>query len=181
LMQRLGTKELPLDGGFEHVTGAGVHLVPLEEIPALVLVGHDLACTGLERKALWSQEALFSRDDTFGLALVKESARDELEGWILVRACQRGFRFGPLYAASKENATLLLHQAMRRLEADDGNFIAEVWVQNEQACRVFEEAGWTNVGVDYHRMWLNGKVPEAQQPGGKADKEVYAMFDAGEG
>lgn len=30
-------------------------------------------------------------------------------------------------------------------------------------------------------MWLNGKVPEAQQSGRKADKEAYTMFDAGEG
>jgi hypothetical protein len=181
LMQRLGTKELPLKGEFEHVTGSGVHLVPLEEVPAHILVDNDLACTGLERKALWSEEALFDRDDTFGLALVKESTKDELEGWVLIRGCQQGFRFGPLYATSKVNATLLLHQAMRRLEADDGSFITEVWAQNEQACKVFEEAGWTNVGVDYHRMWLDGKVPEAQKPGGRADKEAYAMFDAGEG
>jgi hypothetical protein len=180
-MQRQGTQELPLKSEFEHVAGTGVHLVDLEQIPSKILVESDLAYTGLERKALWTQEALFNRDDTFGLALVKESAQDELEGWILVRGCQQGFRFGPLHATSKDNATLLLHQAMRRMEAEDGSFIAEVWAENKQACKVFEEAGWTNVGVDYHRMWLNGKVPEAQQPGGKAEKEAYAIFDAGEG
>lgn len=181
LMGREGVKSLPLEGAFEHVEGVSLHLVDLEEVPVQILVESDLACTGFERRGLWSQEALFSRGDTFGLALVKEGTKDELESWILVRSCEEGFRFGPLYASSKDNATLLLHQAMRRLEAEDGNFVAEVWAQNEQACQVFEEAGWTNVGVDYHRMWLNGKVPEAQQPGGKADKEAYAMFDAGEG
>ncbi|KAE9974943.1 hypothetical protein BLS_008619 [Venturia inaequalis] len=181
LMGRPGMKEVPLKGTFEHVRGEGVRLVDLESVPVGVLVESDLACTGLERTGLWNREALFERSDAFGFALVSEGAKDELEGWVLVRGCEEGFRFGPLYANSKDNATLLLHQAMRRLEGKDGSFIAEVWPQNELACKVFEEAGWTNVGVDYHRMWLNGKVPAAQHPGGKADKEVYAIFDAGEG
>lgn len=181
LMSRVGMKERELEGAFEHVEGMGVHLVDLEEVPVGVLVESDLACTGLERTGLWTREALFSRNDTFGLALVKEGVKDRLEGCILVRGCEQGFRFGPLYATSKDNATLLLHQAMRRLEAEDGGFIAEAWAQNELACKIFKDAGWTNVGLDYHRMWLNGKAPEAQQSGGKADKEVYAMFDAGEG
>lgn len=176
LMQRKGVKEYPLDGTLGHVKGEGMHLVDLDEIPVEVLVESDLACTGLLRKALWSRDALFSRDDAFGLALAKEGMGDELDGWILVRGCEQGFRFGPLYATSRINATLLLHQAMRRLEGEEGSFIAEVWAQNGLACEVFEDAGWTNVGVDYHRMWLNGKVPD-----GKADKEIYAMFDAGEG
>jgi len=180
-MQRNGTKETPLAGTFEHVAKPDLKLCPLEEIPSKILVASDLAHTGFERTALWTQEALLNREDTFGLALVKEGKSEQLEGWILVRECQLGYRFGPLYANSKANATLLLHQAMRRLESEDGNFIVEVWPQNEQAVKVFEEAGWSNVGIDYHRMWLNGVVPEPQRAGGKADKEVYAMFDAGEG
>lgn len=181
LMGRPGMKEKALEGAFEHVRGEGVHLVSLENVPVGKLVESDLACTGLEREGLWSRDALFERDDTFGFALVKEGVKDELEGWILVRGCEEGFRFGPLYATSRDNATLLLHQAMRRLEGAGGSLIAEIWAQNEVACKVFEEAGWTDVGVDYHRMWLNGKVPSAQKPGGKTDKDVYAIFDAGEG
>ncbi|TID14518.1 hypothetical protein E6O75_ATG08664 [Venturia nashicola] len=181
LMMRQGVKEVPLDETSDLIKGEGVRLVDLESVPVGVIVGSDFACTGLERTGLWSREALFERSDTFGLALVKEGTEDELVGWILVRGCEEGFRFGPLYASSEDNATLLLHQAMRTLKAEDGNFVAEVWAQNELACKVFEKAGWKNVGVDYHRMWLNAKVPAAQQPGGKADKEVYAIFDAGEG
>jgi hypothetical protein len=45
---------------------------------------------------------------------------------------------------------------------------------------VFEEAGWTWLEVDYHRMWLGGRVPDAQQSGGRADKEMWAVFDAGQ-
>ena len=141
----------------------------------------DLAHTGLKRSKLWSKEALFDRDDAWGLALVRDGNREELEGWILIRSCQQGRRFGPLYATSKENAKFLLHQAMRRLESEDGSFIAEVWTQNHGAIAVFEESGWECAGLDYHRMWLNGIVPDAQQHGGKADSDVFAMFDAGEG
>lgn len=88
LMSRVGMKERTLEAAFEHFRGEGVHLVDLEEVPVGVPVESDLACTGLERRGLWTQEALFSRNDTFGLALVKEGAKDKLEGWILVRGCE---------------------------------------------------------------------------------------------
>jgi hypothetical protein len=37
------------------------------------------------------------------------------------------------------------------------------------------------VGLGYHRMWLNGKVPQEQQEGGKGAKGMFAIFDAGAG
>jgi hypothetical protein len=137
--------------------------------------------TGMERAKLWSKEAMFDRDDTIGLGLVKEGKKEELEGWIIVRSCLQGWRFGPLYANTPEHATFLLRTAMRRLEGEDGGFVAEVWPSNPDAVKVFEDAGWEWAGMDYHRMWLHGKVPEAQQSGGKAEKEMFAVFDAGEG
>lgn len=181
LMIRPGAKDLPLDGKFEHTASQHERLVPLDQLPTHILVEDDLAITGLKRGALWTKRALFDRDDAWGLALVKEGTTEELEGWILVRSCQQGFRIGPLYAETKANARFLLHQVMRKLEDADGSYITETWPGNPDAVAVFEESGWTWAGVDYHRMWLDGKVPEAQQKGGKADKEMYAIFDAAQG
>jgi hypothetical protein len=181
LMTRKGTKEQPLEGGFEHVKTDHERLTALEHTPTAILIKSDLEHTGLERPKLWSREVMFDRNDAWVLALVKEGKKEELEGWILIRGCQHGWRFGPLYASSTQNAAFLLHQAMRRLESEDGSYIAEIWAGNTAAIKVFEDAGWSYAGIDYHRMWLDGRVPEAQQPGGKADKEVYAMFDAGAG
>lgn len=180
LMVREGLGIKPLEGGLEHPQ-EGEELVPLEHIPTEVITKSDLEHSGLERSKTWSKEALFSRPDTFGFALVKQGVRDELEGWILVRGCEDGFRFGPLYAKSPDRARLLLKTAMKRVESEEGAFIAEVWPQNEEAIRVFEETGWRNAGLKYHRMWLNGVVPEQQKKGGKADKECYAIFDAAQG
>jgi hypothetical protein len=182
LMVRKGLKEQELSGGLEHVQGMMERVTSLDHIPTRLLVESDLQHTGLERSGLWTKEAMFTRDGTtFGFALVNENTKEELEGWILIRNCEHGFRFGPLYANTPENAEFLLRTAMRRLEAEDGSFIAEVWQENKQAVKVFEDAGWTYAGVEYHRMWLDGKVPDAQQPGGKAETEMFAVFDAGEG
>jgi hypothetical protein len=59
--------------------------------------------------------------------------------------------------------------------------IVEAWPANEAAVPVFEEAGFAPLGIDYHRMWLHGAVPPEQQAGGRAERDVYAIFDAGEG
>lgn len=180
LMVREGLGVEPLEGGLGH-TNKDEELCPLDHIPEAVLAKSDLENSGLERPKVWSKEALFSRPDAFGFALVKEGTKTELEGWILVRRCQHGFRFGPLYASSPDRASLLLRNAMKRVEEQEGTFIAEVWPQNPEATKVFENAGWKYAGMDYHRMWLNGVVPKEQQPGGTADKQCYAIFDAGEG
>jgi hypothetical protein len=182
LMVRKGLKEQELAGGLEHVHGLKNRVTDLDHIPTRLLVASDLLHTGLERTKLWTKEAMFDRDGTtFGLAIVKEDVEEELEGWILVRNCDQGYRFGPLYSNTPENAEFLLRTAMRRLEAEDGSLIAEVWQENKEAVKIFEDAGWTYAGLEYHRMWLDGRVPEAQQPGGKAEKEMFAVFDAGEG
>ena len=180
LMTRDGLKNKPLEGGLDHPQ-KGQELFPLYQIPSEVLTKSDLEHSGLERPKLWTEEAMFSRQDTFGFALVKEGAKDVLDGWILVRSCQLGFRFGPLYATTKENAKLLLRTAMKRVEKENGTFMAEVWPQNPEANAIFEGVGWIYTGIDYYRMWLNGLVPKEQQPGGLAEKQCFAVFDAGEG
>ena len=180
LMVREGLGTQPLEGGLGHPQ-EGERLFPLERVPSEVLTRSDLEHLGLERPKVWTKEAMFSRPDAFGFALVKGETMDELQGWILVRSCQHGFRFGPLYAKTKEKADLLLRTAMKRVEKEQGTFIAEVWPQNPEANEIFEEAGWKYAGIDYHRMWLNGVVPMEQRPGGLAEKECFAIFDAGEG
>ena len=181
LMIRKSVREKPLGDGFEHVDVDGERLVPLEDIPSDVLVKSDMGITGFERGKLWSKEAMFEcRDDAWGLALVSHHAEDQLDGWVLVRSCQEGYRIGPLYANDRKEAAFLLHQALYRLQGKAGSFIAEVWGSNEEAMGVFEEAGWEYSGMDYYRMWLDGRVPVEQQKGGKAEKEMWAVFDAGQ-
>ena len=181
LMVRKSVAEKVLGGGFEHVETDGERLVPLEDVPSDVLVKNDLDITGFQRGKTWSKQALFeSRDDAWGLALVSHHTKDTLDGWILVRSCEEGFRIGPLYANDRKEAAFLLHQALYRLQDKPGSFIAEVWGSNAEAVDVFEEAGWEYSGMDYHRMWLGGRVPEQQQKGGKAEREMWAVFDAGQ-
>ncbi|KAF2675515.1 hypothetical protein BT63DRAFT_420713 [Microthyrium microscopicum] len=180
VLKRASVKDHPIDGLADLPVGS--RLIDLEHVPTEVLVKSDLEHTGLERARLWTKEALWDRDDTFGFALCdKEKGHEELDGWVVVRSCTIGFRIGPLYANSEDVARALLKTVLKRLEDHDGGFIAELWEGNKSAEKVFTEAGFHEFVVHYHRMWLNGKVPEAQQPGGKADKEVYAIFDAGEG
>jgi Acetyltransferase (GNAT) domain len=180
LMVREGLEKEPLVGGLEH-TRSGEELINLEDIPHRILVQSDLEHTGLKRERLWSKEAMFRRDDAWGFALVKEGTKEELEGWILVRGCQLGFRFGPVYATSVDRAELLLRTAMKRVENEKGTFVAEVWPNNKEALGLFESLGWKYSGMDYHRMWLDGKVPKEQDEGGLAERQCFAVFDAGEG
>jgi GNAT superfamily N-acetyltransferase len=180
VLSRLSTISKPLDGLMQ--CPPGKRLMPLEDIPSEVLVKSDLEHSGLERSRLWTKEALFDRDDVFGFALVDEAKGHEtLDGWVLVRGCQIGFRVGPLYATTSETASLLLWNVLKRYEDHDAQFIAELWAGNPAAETVFRGAGFDQEVVHYHRMWLNGNVPKPQLPGGKADQEAYAIFDAGEG
>jgi hypothetical protein len=180
LMVREGLGTQPLEGSVG-LLREGEKLVPLDQVPDGLLTRSDLEHSGLERPKLWTQEAMFSRPDVFGFALVKGETIDALQGWVLVRSCQDGFRFGPLYAKTKERASQLLRNAMKKVEMEKGTFIAEVWPQNPEANGVFEDAGWKYAGIDYHRMWLNGLAPKEQLSGGLAEKECFAVFDAGEG
>jgi hypothetical protein len=179
-MQRESLVKKPLNGGLAKMMD-DEELVDLSTVPEAILAKSDLEHTGLQRTKLWTHEALFDRDDAFGFAIVKEGKVEVLEGWILVRSCQHGFRFGPLYASSAERAAMLLRSAMKRVEDRDGGFITEMWAANQQAAKTFKDFGWSDVGIDYHRMWLGGVVPKAQVKGGLAETGMYAVFDAGEG
>ena len=176
VMTREDMNKKPLKDGLEH-TRPGEEMIGLEHMPHRILVQSDLEHTGLQREQVWTREALFNRDDVQGFALVKEGTKEELEGWIMVRNSQLGWRFGPLYATSEDRAELLLRTAMQRLEGEKGTFIAEVWPQNPQAVKVFESLGWTFEGVTNYRMWLHGKVPKPQQAGELAEQQMFAVFD----
>jgi GNAT superfamily N-acetyltransferase len=178
--RRASIKDAPVDGVAR--IPAGMAMVALDSIPKEVLVQSDCEYTGLERSRLWTKEALFNRSDSFGFALVDEAnGRNNLEGWVLVRSYQTGFRLGPLVATTPEVAASLLTTVLERVDDPKGNFIAELWTANPMARKVFGDAGFNDFVVQYHRMWLNGRVPAPQRPGGKADQGVYAIFDAGEG
>ncbi|KAF2401051.1 hypothetical protein EJ06DRAFT_556501 [Trichodelitschia bisporula] len=165
--------------------------VELQEVHPSVLTKSDLAHTGLRRDDVWDR--IWERDGTVGYALVRDKQQpvdsmDELDGWVLVRTCEDGFRVGPLYATSPRAASFLLTAAMEGAKTKfpeqakkAKSFVAETWLGNAHASSIFDSAGFAWVGVDYHRMWLNGVVPEAQQAGGRADTDAFAMFDAGQG
>lgn len=180
---RPGLKEAPLprDERAESALKESERLVDLKDVPVEALVRSELEHTGFERPRLWSKDAMFSRPDAFGLALVDKEDASKLRGWILVRRCQEGRRFGPVYAESAGYASLLLRKAMERTEGEEGTLTAEAWPSNAESIGVFEGLGWKVPGVDYFRMWLGGKVPEQQQKGGKAERCMFAIFDAAEG
>ncbi|ORX95970.1 acyl-CoA N-acyltransferase [Clohesyomyces aquaticus] len=165
----------PLKDDEEMVDSRGVDF---EHIRAL-----DLALNGLDRKLLWSEEALFSREDVWAAAIVSrrvESSK-KLLGFVLVRRCEHGHRFGPLYAETYQQAALLLRRAMENNDGPDGSMIAEVFGSNPKGMKLFQALGWDYTGLDYHRMWLGGRVPKEQQDGGLGTKNMYAIFDASEG
>ncbi|OAL53898.1 hypothetical protein IQ07DRAFT_560356 [Pyrenochaeta sp. DS3sAY3a] len=131
--------------------------------------------TGLDRAAYWTADALPSRIHAYGYATISNA---QLTGFVYVRRCELGYRIGPLYAETYTQAKQLLHRAMNETAASNGSYIAEIFGPNSAGKRVFEELGWTYAGLDYHRMWLHGKVPEEQQQGGKGVAGMYAIFDA---
>ncbi|KAF2754720.1 hypothetical protein EJ05DRAFT_479148 [Pseudovirgaria hyperparasitica] len=177
-MVRSNTKDVPLPQG---QLSESERLVPLEEVDRALLVQSDLEHTGFERRRLWSDEGMFSREDVSGFAVVDSKSPDRpVKGWILVRSCEKGFRFGPIYANTRETASLLVYTATESLEAREGSLVAEVWRSNKEAMSVMEHFGWTWY-MDFHRMWVDARVPEAQRKGGKAETGMFAIFDASEG
>lgn len=156
----------------------GETVVNLRSVSKKELAQSDLAHCGLDRARLWSSEALFHRDDAEGWAVMDANAA--ISGWVLIRSSESGYRIGPVYAARKELATFLVHAAMEGLADKRACLEAEVWHSNNDAVTMFEGLGWTPTGT-FHRMWYKGKIPAAQAPGGKAEREVFAIFDAAEG
>ncbi|KAF2493561.1 hypothetical protein BU16DRAFT_83657 [Lophium mytilinum] len=180
LMVRPSASEAPLSKAvFEPEEGE--KLVNLREVPQKLLVESDLAHTGFERPKLWSDEALFSRPDVYGYALVSSTDANKLLGWVMVRRMEHGHRFGPLLADLYKQASVLLNKAMQDIESSKGSMVAEIFSPNPEGRKVFEELGWVWGGVDYHRMWLNGKAPKEQDVGGRGEKGMFAIFDAAEG
>lgn len=155
--------------------------IDIKEVDADTIADLDRMHTGLDRGVLWAK-ALFSRPDAFGFAIIS-STTEELSGFILVRRCEHGYRFGPLLAASNDHASALLQLAMSHpsVSKSSGSLIAEVFGPNENSVNVFSNMGWQWAKVDYHRMWLNGRVPVEQQQGGRGQKGMFAIFDASEG
>lgn len=182
-MQRDAVDKYPLPAAQGEATDLDSKIVPLSDVMTTdALIKSDLEHTGLERIRLWTKEALLDRADAWGFALKTSSADpDAVQGWILIRSCQSGLRFGPLYATSHEVAARLLHVALEQSKGKPGSIVAEVWMGNKNAQSVFLQAGFSGLGVDYHRMWLNGRVPAEQDKDGLAETNVFAMFDAGEG
>jgi len=180
LYERRPIRNIPSSSS-DDVVLIGGKIVTLSSLPEHVIVESDLKHSGLQRSRLWTKEALLSRSDFYGLAVMSDTS-EELRGWIVVRSCEHGYRVGPLYADSTSIASRLLSEATKNLQnKPSATLIAELWVGNPKASAVFTAAGWTEVGIDYHRMWLGGRLPKEQDSGGKADSDTYAIFDAGEG
>lgn len=173
LMVRDSLKVKPLD--VELDSSEAVELQDLRNVQPKLLAQLDLEHTGLDRSAYWSSDGLPSRTDAYGFAIVSES---RLTGYVYVRRCEHGHRFGPLYAETHAHAKLLLQEAMNKSAGSDGSYIAEIFGTNPEGQKVFEELGWVYADVSYHRMWLHGKVPEEQQEGGKGARGMFAVLDA---
>jgi hypothetical protein len=70
---------------------------------------------------------------------------------------------------------------MEHISKSSGSMVAEIFGSNPRGRQLFEEHGWVWGNLDYHRMWLNGKLPKEQAEGGKGTMGMYATFDAAEG
>ncbi len=142
----------------------------------------DTIHTGLERSTYWLSSSLLTRADVFGYTYsLKPDPNSEPTGFVLVRGCQEGHRIGPLYAPNAAIATHLLYLAMLHpnIANSDGSLAAEGFGANKEARKVFEGMGWTRTGVEYHRMWYEGRVPRPQGEGGLGMEGMFAGFDAG--
>lgn len=137
----------------------------------------DEMYTGLDRQRYWVSSDLLDRVDVFGFA---HYTNTQLNGFTLVRGCEEGHRIGPLFASSAAVATQLLRLVMQHpsVAESKGSLIVEVFGANAEAKKVFEGLGWSDVGVQYHRMWHEGRVPEPQRDGGRGTKGMFAIFDA---
>ncbi|KAF1845196.1 uncharacterized protein K460DRAFT_405462 [Cucurbitaria berberidis CBS 394.84] len=173
LMVRDSLKVRPMD--VELDLREGVELQDLRDIDPKLLAQLDLEHTGLDRSAYWAADALLSRIEASGFAIVSNS---HLNGFVYARHCEHGRRIGPLYAETYAQAKQLLHKAMDDSALSERGYVAEIFGTNPAGKKVFEELGWTYADVSYHRMWLHGKIPEEQQEGGKGAKGMFAIFDA---
>ncbi|KAJ4371295.1 hypothetical protein N0V83_004512 [Neocucurbitaria cava] len=175
LMVRESLKVKALDGGVQLDLTEAVELQDLRDVDPGELARLDYEHTGLDRSAYWSSDALLARQGAFGFAIVSGS---RLTGFVYVRRCEHGRRVGPLYAETYAQAKQLLHKAMIDSAEMEGSYIAEIFGTNPAGRKVFEELEWVYADLSYHRMWLHGKVPEAQQEAGKGAKGMYSIFDA---
>jgi hypothetical protein len=186
LMKREAGKIVPLPADmaiWKEVTSTepvNNSLVPLSDVSADLLTKNDLQLTGLLRDQLWSSRGVSKQKQVWGMAMLGKD-RQDLKGWAVVRPCDLGWRVGPLYGDTVDVAREVLRIVLKKLEDEPGSLIAEVWEANPEAVKLFAELGWEWAGVDYNRMWLNGKVPSAQTKGGKASIGMFTIFDAGEG
>lgn len=173
-------KELATKYGGLELT-KGYKAIDIMEADMGAIADLDRMHTGLDRRVLWAK-SLFSRPDAFGFAIISTTT-EELSGFILVRRCEHGHRFGPLFADSNAHASSLLQLAMSHpsVSESSGSLIAEVFGPNENSVDVFSHLGWQWTKMDYHRMWLNGRVPVEQQQGGRGQEGMFAIFDASEG
>ncbi|PVI04143.1 hypothetical protein DM02DRAFT_726055 [Periconia macrospinosa] len=176
LMSRSSLKIKPLEA-IDLDSDVKSRLMDIKTVDGSVLTKLDLEYTGLDRPGYWVDDGIQHRKDTFGLALAGSSP-DQLRGLIFVRDCEEGQRFGPLYAETYADAKALLYTAMIHYQDSEGSMIAEIFGSNTQARGLFKELGWESAGLDYHRMWLNGKATKEQQEGGKGVQGMYATFDA---
>jgi len=172
LMARASLMTQPINVTWGHEDS--VELQDIRDVDPKSLARLDLDHTGLDRSAYWATGILTSRPYALGYVITTDT---EVTGFIYARRCQDGVRIGPLYAATYPQARQLLHKLMNDYARTPGSFIAEIFGSNAEGVKVFEQLGWKYAGVSYHRMWLNGKVPE-QQEGGKGTKGMYAIFDA---
>ena len=202
MMRPLVSKQ-PFDEMTDTTQPAGILIVDVRSVPLDLLASHELKHTGFERPRLWSQEHMFHRPDVSGFALVSSSRPtqvDDIKAWALTRRCSSGVRIGPVYAQDAKSARLVLAATMKNVKpnmirdvplpnepisefseeeiVDKATLVTEVWCGNPDAEKVFEELGWKGVGVEYHRMWVDSKATEQWTEGGRAQKGVFAVFDA---
>lgn len=198
VMSRAFTSKTPLPSV---TVPRGMVIKDAKEVDLSWIVAFEKAVTGFERSGLWTT-SFFARPDLKAVVLIDESKTglESIVGFSMVRRCPSGARFSPLYARDEQCAeflmahtlTLATPEFVRRCplpqvemsdwsEADiseKASITTEVWTGNATALPLFEKYGWREDGVEYARMWLNGKATPEQSEGGAAHSTMFAIFDA---
>ncbi|KAF4550988.1 Hypothetical protein D9617_15g043420 [Elsinoe fawcettii] len=174
---------------------------PIDSSDLPRLVSSERRVIGFERSKLWTKEYL-QRPDVTGLVVFGPFDGEEgvLLAWTALRRSPGGARLGPVYAKSSTAAAVVVAQALKLATPEfvktrplpgvamsdlsiqeieeSATTIVEVSLANPHALRLFEDVGFTDASVDYHRMWLHGQIPPEQAKGGVAETEMFAIYDA---
>ena len=162
--QKYGFKTACQNVGFSKKAEGKLHaeLVDLHTVPIDQLVKYDTDVFGYPRKKVF--EALLNQRTSQALGIVEDN---KLVGYGFVRKSPEGYYIGPISADNKEKAKKIFEGLQSFVAGED--VYADVFETNEEAMKIMEEQGWSQV-CSFSRMYARGKP--------KTDaKRMFVPFD----